>query len=148
MSFDVYIQDMEAHVDLPQWQAARAKAYEAHIAGISQDKVALTLKSGDEVELFDQGQHAGCMVALHSLTPDVCAFLFDLVDHSGLFMLPTIAEPRAVRARNNPRPPFPDRSLQELEIADGAELYAFLSGGYDAWSAYRDQQVRAQKQEN
>lgn len=136
MGIDVYVQDMENRVALPYWQAARAKAYESHVTAISEDHVGLTLRSGDEVELFDQGRHPGCMVSIPgAITPAICDFLFDLMDLSELFIMPASAEPRALRSRKNPRPPFPEPSLKELEIENGAGLFAFLTQGANSVTA-------------
>jgi len=93
---------------------------------------------GGHAQVFGMDQ-TGCMVALHGITPDILAFLLDLVRVGNMWMRPAMEEvvnivPSFEHAKMLPP------GLENITVCDSPEqLGVLLSKGLDAWKHYRDQ---------
>ena len=80
------------------------------------------------------------MVALRGLTPDLLRFLYDLLGAADWVLLPAMEGNPAIVSSPGLSSGFADR-FPEVVCGSPEELGTILSGGFDAWRAYRDRIV-------
>jgi len=113
---------------------------------------------------FDDGSHAemyaggldgagkefdGGMIALRGMSEAIGDFIFEFSRAAGCVMFPAIEGACVLVPQDDLAKHLPKditEKMKVIQIASGAELLAALSGGYDAWRAYRDRIVGESKQ--
>ena len=95
------------------------------------------LGDGGGAEVFGDDLSTGLMVALRGLTPDLLRFLYDLLRAADWVLLPAMEGNPAIVSSPGLSGGFADR-FPEVVCGSPEELGAILSGGFDAWRAYRD----------
>jgi hypothetical protein len=93
---------------------------------------------GGAAEIFCTDLSTGVMVSVRSLTPHVLRFLFDLLKAADWVLLPAMEDSAAIVSSPGLASGFAD-NFPEVVCESPEDLGKILSGGYDAWTGYRDQ---------
>src|SRR5688500_8447862 len=113
-------------------------AYDIHFEdGSHLEMYAGGLAGGDEA--FD-----GAMFALRGLSDSIGNFIYEFSRAAGSAIFPAMHPPCVLLSREDLAahlPPDLGDDLQRIPVTSGAEVLAALSGGHDAWRAYRDHVV-------
>ena len=149
VSFDVFcmcFENGEKHAVDP----AAARQVLEDIDGIAEPMDAgfvLTFPDGGAAELYVDGlsgeaEFDGGAFMLRGLTRDTCRFMLAFTDAAGAAMAPAMEPPTIIlppSARKEDLPGDLRETWDIVTVTTADELLAALSGGLDAWRAYRDQ---------
>lgn len=110
---------------------------------------------GVEVEfsasgLESEGSFTGCAFHIRGLGDSLTKFMFDVARAGDMVIIPVMEGNPLVlvsESQNASVPSDVGESLQPILVRSPDELGAVLTGGFEGWSAYRDQVLRQSKPE-
>lgn len=148
MSFDVYLIPTTASPEGDEVRAATDRALAlcgARRGGPEECDYVLASGYGQEFFGGDDGS-AGGVFALRGLDAERAHVIFEIADATQCFIIAAQEDCAPMRTPGNfGAAPGGDETPQIIDIADPAELVAYLEGGLDAWSDYRNGAVRHPK---
>jgi hypothetical protein len=106
---------------------------------------------GGSIEMYASGldgkgdAFTGAMIALRGLSGSMADFIYEFCDAAGFVIFNpgnplTLIVPREDLVQHLPAKVATE--LPQVPVANGAEMFAALRGGYKGWSEYRDRVVR------
>ena len=111
----------------------------------------LTLADGATVEMYAAGLHNdpepfhGAMIALRRFSDSICDFIYNFCVASSCIAIPTMDPGCVLVPDENMIAGFPDGFTDDFLVVlvnSGADVAIALDGGFDAWTAFRDQIMR------
>ena len=110
----------------------------------------INFNDGAHLEMYAAGLHddkeqfSGGMFALRRFSDEIAGFMYEFSRAAGSVMFPAMAPPCVLIPRDDLAAHLPQDLSDEfvcIPIANGEELRAALSGGYDSWRAFRDRVI-------
>ena len=147
MSFDIHLIPSSASPDGPGAREATDAALALCRARRAHPDQDLVLCTGEEVEFYGDSDEPGGMFALRgAISPELAQVIFEIADATACFVVPVDDGCAFLRTPGNAgEPPTDDGEADDeteawevVAIADPTELAQRLTGGFTAWSDYRD----------
>lgn len=114
------------------------------------DAYDINFEDGSHVQMFAGGLHGGdkpfdgAMFAMRGFSEAIGTFIFEFSRAAGCVIIPALGPSCVLLPREDQAAHLPAKvseCLQQIPIANGAELLAAVSGGFNAWRDYRDHVV-------
>jgi hypothetical protein len=115
----------------------------------------IAFPDGVEVEfsasgLVSEEPFTGCAFHVRGFGASLMKFIFDVARAGDMVIIPAMEGNPLVLVSEEQKKNVPadfQKSFQSIVVRSGAELGVVLSGGFEGWSAYRDQVLRQSKSE-
>lgn len=153
MSFDLFLMSVSSETDAPAKAAAARTVLTRHKHRVAPDSDLYSVEFGDgsHVELNAAGLDGtaaepfnGGMLMLRGLSPEICEFIFEFSRAAGCVILPAMESPTVLIPREDLAASLPPEldDRERIPINSGADVATALTGGHDAWQAFRDRVQR------
>jgi len=112
----------------------------------------VTFPDGVDVEfsargLESEGDFTGCAFHIRGFGSHLVKFILEVARAGNMVMMPAMEGNPLILVSEHQKADVPPEALEHLRpvvVNSANELEALLTGGFEGWSAYRDQAVRGQ----